>query len=366
MLKNHVLRVPQVFLNRMDFRSDTVTVPSPSMIHSMSLAEVGDDVYGEDKTVNSLQDEICKISGKEKSLFVVSGTMSNQIAIQTHLSNPPYSVICDSRSHVYCYEASGISFHTGALVIPIRPQSHSLTAQELEKKLVLDDDVHHAPTKLICLENTLNGTILPFEELQKISKMARKHNIPIHLDGARLWNASIATGISIKEYAEQVDSVSLCFSKGTVFRKIFILLGLGAPIGSILIGNTNFIKRANHLRKLYGGGWRQAGYLARACQYSLNEILPRLSRDHEVAQTLKTGLIKLGLPILYPVDTNMVWTDASSLGDPVLLVKTLKSRGIIVSEPDPVWRLVIHHQISSENVMDFLQILETILLNKKL
>lgn len=353
MIQSHVKRLSGSLGSRctstlpvIDFRSDTVTIPSPAMIQSMSLAQVGDDVYGEDTSVNSLQSDICTLSGKESALFVVSGTMSNQIAIQSHLSNPPYSVICDSKSHVYCYEASGVSFHTGAMVHPISASSF-LTAQDIEKHLIPDDDdVHHAPTKLICLENTLNGTILPFEELKKISNLAKRHNIPIHLDGARLWNASVATGISIKEYAEYVDSISLCFSKG-----------LGCPIGSILIGSSTFIKRAKHIRKLYGGGWRQAGYLAQACKYSLENILPNLSKDHDLAQTLKNGLIELGLPILYPVETNMVWTDASDLGNSCELVGHLKSRGILVSKPDPIWRLVVHYQITLENVNDFLHAL---------
>ena len=333
----------QIQKNLVDFRSDTVTIPSPQMIHAMSVAVVGDDVYGEDVSVNSLQSESSQLSGKESALFLVSGTMSNQIAIQAHLSNPPYSVVCDYKSHVYNYEASGISFHTGALVLPC----HS-TALEIEKVLVTDDDVHHAPTKLLCLENTLNGTILPFEELKKISKLAKKHNIPIHLDGARLWNASVATGISINEYGKYVDSISLCFSKG-----------LGCPIGSVLVGSTNFIKRAKHLRKMYGGGWRQAGYLANACKFSLDNILPNLQRDHQVAQILKKGLVKLGFSLLLPVETNMVWIDASSLLSKNV-VEYFKSRGIIVSAPDEKtgeWRLVIHHQISEENVSEFLDIL---------
>jgi threonine aldolase len=225
------------------------------------------------------------------------------------------------------------------------------TALEIEKVLVTDDDVHHAPTKLLCLENTLNGTILPFEELKKISQLAKKHKIPIHLDGARLWNATAATGISIKEYAQYVDSISLCFSKG-----------LGCPIGSILVGSLSFIKRATHLRKLYGGGWRQAGYLAGACRYSMENILPNLHRDHEIAQTLKKGLQKLGYSLLYPVETNMVWIDGSQLSSKDI-VQHFRSRGIIVSAPDEktgAWRLVTHHQISEENVLNFLDCLEEI------
>ena len=186
------------------------------MLQNLILASVGDDVFQEDPTVNELELKMTRMTGKESALFCNSGTLSNQLGIQSALSQPPYSILCDKRAHVYVYEASGISFHTGAQVIPIHPiQKHYITLEDIQSHWILDDDVHHAPSKLICLENTLHGEIMPIHEMERIYAAAKLNGIHVHLDGARLWNASVATGIPISEYCKYADTISLCFSKGS-------------------------------------------------------------------------------------------------------------------------------------------------------
>jgi threonine aldolase len=209
-----------------DFRSDTVTQPTAAMLSYMSQAAVGDDVFEEDPTILELQRRVSQLTGKEAALFCATGTLSNQLAIRTHLTQPPYSVLCDVEGHVHRYESGGISFHNGAQVIPIQSQKH-LTLEEIQRFWILEEDVHTCPTKLICLENTKHGMIFPLKEQSRISQAAKEHGIRMHLDGARLWNAHIATQNSIQELCEPFDSVSLCFSKG-----------LGAPVGSVLVGTS--------------------------------------------------------------------------------------------------------------------------------
>ncbi|KAI8896629.1 pyridoxal phosphate-dependent transferase [Globomyces pollinis-pini] len=343
---------------RADFRSDTVTKPTDPMLFAMKNALVGDDVFADDPTINEFQDRVAKLAGKEAALFVTSGTLSNQLAIRTHLTQPPYSVVVDERAHVHTYEAGGISFHAGAQVLTLSPAPgvHYLTSDQIEKKLVLDDDVHHAPTQLVCLENTMNGQIFPLEEQQKISKMVHGHGLKLHLDGARLWNAITATGISLKEACDPFDSVSLCFSKG-----------LGAPVGSVLVGNAKFIKKARHFRKLYGGGWRQAGLLASACNYVLDNHLPLLKHDHENAALLAEGLIKLGFKLSIPHETNMVWVDLSSkdlISQDVY--DALMAKGILnFGGNDTVLRFVVHHQISKEHIIETIDIISELLNSKE-
>jgi threonine aldolase len=207
-----------------DFRSDTVTQPTAAMAAFMAQAPVGDDVFDEDPTIHELQEKVAQLSGKQAALFCATGTMSNQLAIRTHLTQPPYSVVCDVEGHVHRYESGGISFHNGAQVIPIQTKQH-LTLEEIQNHWVVDDDVHVCPTRLICLENTKHGMVFPIEEQSRIAHAAREHGIRMHLDGARLWNAHVATHTSIKDLCDPFDSISLCFSKG-----------LGAPVGSVLVG----------------------------------------------------------------------------------------------------------------------------------
>ncbi|KAI9363937.1 pyridoxal phosphate-dependent transferase [Zopfochytrium polystomum] len=343
---------------RFDFRSDTVTTPTAPMLEQMMAANVGDDVFQEDPTINKLQRYACELTGHEAALFCASATMSNQLAIRSLLGAPPHSVVCDKRAHVFQYEASGIAYHTGASVFAVDPKTGSshLTLDVVEKACVLDDDVHHAPTKLVCLENTLHGEIFPIDEIRRISEFARKNGLKMHLDGARLWNASVATGISLREYCKEFDSVSLCLSKG-----------LGAPVGSLLVGSHDLIKKARHFRKMFGGGWRQAGLLASAGLFAIEHHWTLLKQDHENAQILADSLVKLGFKLVHRRDTNMVFVDSTPLNLPIdELRDELAANGIrIFGGGVGVMRLVLHHQISREAVSEFIKITETVMSKRK-
>ncbi|KAL8765712.1 MAG: hypothetical protein Q9194_006485, partial [Teloschistes cf. exilis] len=227
--------------NKFSAICDVVTTPTPSMLASIQSCTLLDDVFAEDPTTQSLESHIASLTGHHAALLVLSGTMGNQLAIRTHLTQPPHSILADSRSHIYQWEAGGIASLSGAFPIQVVPANrHHITLEDVKKHAVLDDNVHHCPTTLISLENTLNGTILPLSVCQSISTWARAQSPPLkfHLDGARIWEAVAAGAGSLKDYCECFDSVSLCFSKG-----------LGAPIGSIIVGSHQFIKRARHIRK---------------------------------------------------------------------------------------------------------------------
>ncbi|KAL2919147.1 Threonine aldolase [Polyrhizophydium stewartii] len=344
---------PQAFA---DVRSDTVTRPSPDMLQAMIAAPVGDDVFGEDPTINELERTVARLAGKEAALFCASGTMSNQVAIRSHLTQPPYSVLCDARAHVLNHEAGGIAFHCGAAVVAVPPREHTghLTAALVKRHLITSTDIHTTPTRLVCLENTLNGSVMPIDDIRAISEFVRGKGIPIHLDGARLWNASAATGISIKDYCSHFDSVSLCFSKGGFNTPLCSQPGqcLGAPVGSVLVGSTEFIAKARHFRKLYGGAMRQAGILAAACLYALDHYFPTLSEVHANARYFGDALVALGFGLDRPVETNMVWLDTAPLGlvaDDVAKV-LLKARIRAFGGEDTVMRIVLHHQVSREDL----------------
>ncbi|KAJ3014063.1 hypothetical protein HKX48_005345 [Thoreauomyces humboldtii] len=322
-----------------DFRSDTVTKPTDAMRQAMLTAEVGDDVFAEDPTIQKLQSYIIELTGHEAALYLPSATMSNQIAVRTHLTQPPYSVICDHRAHVHNYESAGISFFTGtagAALIPVAPASGEahLTRAAVERHLVLDDDVHHAPTKLICMENTLNGEVVPLVNIAEVTALAHENNLKAHLDGARLWNASAKTGVSIKEYCSHFDSATLCLSKG-----------LGSPVGSMLVGSKAFIKKATHYRKMFGGGWRQAGLLAAAALHALEHHRLNLPIDHANAAYLAEALVGLdaGFTLTKSVDTNMVWVASPVTADE--LAAELGKHGIkIFGGSEREIRFVVHLQ----------------------
>jgi threonine aldolase len=292
-----------------DFRSDTVTIPTPEMLQEMIKAEVGDDVRNEDPTVHKLQNLVASLCNKESALFVCSGMMSNQIAIRTHITQNhhqniiPQMLICDSRCHIFKYEMGGVAFHSGCQIYPIEinePEGY-ITAEMIEKRINKINNLHNPITTIICLENTLNGNIFPIEEIKKIKELSQKYEIKMHLDGARLWNACIATGISMNEYTQYFDSISVCLSKG-----------LGAPIGSVLVGSKSFIQTAIEYRKLFGGGWRQAGNLAAAGIYAINHHWKKMKEDHENAQLLYEGLVKLGFKVQNP-QTNMLFPNSKPL-----------------------------------------------------
>lgn len=280
-----------------DLRSDTVTQPTAAMRDAMFSAPLGDDVFQEDPTVNQLQQFAADYFGKEAALFCASGTQTNQIAINVHVQ-PGGEVICHEDSHIYKYEGGGIAKNSGASVRLLTGNRGRLTVDEIEP-WIMPDDVHFPVTQLISLEDTFNrggGSVYDFAEIERISAFAKKVNLPLHLDGARLFNALAVNNIDPKRYAAAFDSISICLSKG-----------LGAPIGSLLLGNAAFIHRARRVRKVLGGGMRQAGFLAAAGLYALNHHTERLKTDHEHASILEKTLLECSwVKTVIPVETNIV------------------------------------------------------------
>ncbi|KAI8319470.1 aromatic amino acid beta-eliminating lyase/threonine aldolase [Martensiomyces pterosporus] len=324
-----------------DLRSDTATKPTPSMLQAMLDAPLGDDVFLEDPTVNQLESRVAQLCGKESALFCTSSTMSNQLAIRTHLHNPPESLICHRESHIFEHESGGASLHSHAMMVPVAPKKgFTLTLEDVKEEFIEDTFYGHAaPTHLVCLENTMTGVVMPLEDIKEIGQFAREKGVPVHMDGARLWNASIATGISLAEYASEADSLNLCLSKG-----------MGCPVGAVLVGSKAFIAKARHFRKAFGGGWRQAGILAAAGLYAIDHIWPAMGETHARAKRLADGLQELGFKLAMPVDTNMVVIeDAEAKTTADQLSAALKPKGITMGTTYAgSTRIVIHHQIDDE------------------
>jgi threonine aldolase len=320
-----------------DFRSDTFTTPTPSMLAAMANASFGDDVYQEDHITTEFQREIARLTGMEDALFTLSGTMGNQLGVRVHLNQPPHSVLCDYRAHVYAEEGSGLAALSQAMVTPVHPANGIyLTLDDVKKWVTLGDDIHTAPTKVISLEVTTGGVLTPMEEIKKISEFAHAHDIKVHCDGARLWNASAATGYSLTDYCQYFDTVSMCVSKG-----------LGAPIGGVLASTESNIKRARWLRKQLGGGIRQAGVLTAPAMVALNEVWPTMKGTHEKTKKLDKDLAALGVVPQIPVDTNFYFIDAkkSNLDMGILLEQCEKFNVKLMDE-----RISLHHQISDEAI----------------
>ncbi|KAI0724330.1 pyridoxal phosphate-dependent transferase [Cerioporus squamosus] len=335
------------------FISDTITVPTPEMYAYASKASVGDDVYHEPCTL-ALEAHMAKITGKEAALFVPSGTMSNQIALRTHLKQPPYAVLCDHRSHIVRYEAGGLAFHSGAhaqMVIP--SNGHHITLEDVQGEIVLGQEIHSCPTEVISLENTLNGTIFPQDEIIRISDYARSKGVKMHLDGARIWHVAAETGKPLTELLAPFDSVSLCFSKG-----------LGAPIGSCLVGPKEYIQRARWFRKMFGGGMRQTGFMAASAAYALTHNFPLLPAVHQLTRKLEASLIEIGVDITSGAETCMVFFDPSTIG---VTYAEIIERASQLPEPLKLGgsRLVVHIQTSPQAVEDFLTIVRTLAEEKK-
>lgn len=325
-----------------DFRSDTVTKPSAEMLDVMFHAAVGDDVYGEDPTVNELQEYAAQLFGKEAALFCASGTQTNQIAINIHVK-PGGEVICHEESHIYKYEGGGIAKNSGASVRLLQGNRGRLTAGEIEK-WIMPDDVHFPVTQLISLEDTANrggGAVYDFREIEAIARLAKSKNIPLHLDGARLFNALAVNGVDVRSYAAAFDSISICLSKG-----------LGAPVGSLLIGTKEFIHQAKRVRKVMGGGMRQAGFLAAAGLYALKHNVERLSEDHTKAKQLETAFLKCDwVESSLPVETNILVVILKDETIRDSMIQKLAELGIKVSAFGPgMIRLVTHLDVSPEEV----------------
>jgi threonine aldolase len=321
-----------------DLRSDTVTRPTPAMLDAMIRAEVGDDVFGEDPAINQLEQMAAELFGMEAALYSPSGTMSNQIGIKCH-TQPGDEVICERTSHVYIYEGGGIAFNSGSQVRALDGDLGRITAQQIAGA-INPDDVHRARTSLVSLENTANrggGGCYDWEEILRIRQLCTDQKLKFHLDGARLFNALVAKGQTAKSFGGVFDSISVCLNKG-----------LGCPIGSILMGPAPFIRQGRRVRKVFGGGMRQAGYMAAAGVYALTHHIDRLAVDHAHAKQIAAALEKKSfVQSIMPVETNIVIFNL----DPALPAKTLAQRlkelGILCIAIAPTQvRFVTHLDIS--------------------
>jgi threonine aldolase len=329
-----------------DLRSDTVTRPSAAMRTAMANAEVGDDVFGEDPTVNQLQTKVASLLGKEDALFVPSGTMANQTCIKVH-TQPGDEVIVERDSHIFNYETAGGAFLSSVQVHPVEGVRGVLSVEGVKR--AVRPRVYYMPkTRLLCLENTHNragGTIYPIEAIKEMHNLARNEGMMLHLDGARLWNASAVTGIPPSEYAAYFDSVSVCLSKG-----------LGAPIGSVISGTKEFIDQARRYRKIFGGGMRQAGILAAAGIYALDHNRDRLNEDHEKARYLAGELARMpGLSIdLESVQTNIIIIGVEKSGHtPEEILAALREGGVLLTLGNYMGvRAVTHLDVSMEQVRE--------------
>jgi threonine aldolase len=329
-----------------DLRSDTVTKPTPAMRRAMAEAEVGDDVYGEDPTVNRLQERAAEIFEKEAALFVPTGSMGNQIAVKLH-TRPGTEVIIEERGHIFNFEMAAMAVVSGALARPVKSLDGSgiLTWHEIEAAIHVGGPYYVAPTALIALENSHNlagGSLLSRARTEEIASRAHALGLPVHLDGARIFNAAVALGESVAALARPADSVMFCLSKG-----------LGAPVGSMLLGKSDFIAEARRWRKLLGGGMRQSGVLAAAALIALEETPERLHLDQSNARRLAEGLAELPGIRIDPerVATNIVIFDVGESGrTPDEICAGLAERGVLASGFGQSIRMVTHYDVSAEDI----------------
>jgi threonine aldolase len=337
-----------------DLRSDTVTLPTEAMRRAMATAEVGDDVYGEDPTINRLEQRAAEVFEREAAIFLPSGTMGNQIAIKLH-TKPGQEILCEERGHIYNYEMAMLAWFSGCMVRPIGAPKGVLNWSLVEPKIA-GSTYYLAQTGLISMENTHNmagGTVTPVENMEEICRNAHKRGLPVHLDGARVFNAAVALGRPVAEITREFDSVMFCLSKG-----------LGAPVGSMLVGSKDFIAAARATRKALGGGMRQAGILAAAGLIALEEGPQRLHEDHANAKLLGEGLKQIpGIEIdVATVETNIVIFDVSGTGKTSNeIVAELKTRGVLCGTVNPqLIRFVTHMNVSREQCKQALAALEAV------
>ena len=335
-----------------DLRSDTVTIPTSEMKKAMFNAPVGDDVFGDDPTINQLEALGADMFDKEAALFCPSGVMTNQIAIKIN-SNAPGEIICDELSHVYKYEGGGIGFNSGLATKLIKGNAGQITAKQIEAA-INPDDVHFPETQLVSLENTCNkggGTIYPLSEIKKIKALCESKNLKLHLDGARVFNALVEADYTAKELGEQFDTISVCLSKG-----------LGAPVGSLLLGTKSDIKKARRIRKLLGGGMRQAGYLAAAGIYALENNIERLKEDHARAKTLGNTLEQLSfVEKVLPVCTNIVIFEVvNSIKHTDIIEKLAQKNVKVVAFGPQQIRLVTHLNFTEEMLGKTIEVLKNL------
>lgn len=339
-----------------DLRSDTLTRPTPAMRQAMAAAEVGDDVWNEDPTVIELEHRTAELLGKEAALYVPSGTMSNQVALRSH-TEPGEEIITDADAHVYFYEAGAPAALAG-VSCRLASARRGIFSAEQVRQLLRPRDVHYTPTKLIWIEQTHNrggGSVWPLETIAELAQLARQHDLRLHMDGARLWNASVATGIPERQYAQYCDSVSVCFSKG-----------LGAPVGSAVVGGREFIQRARRFRKQYGGGMRQAGIIAAGALYALQHHRQRLAEDHANARLLAEGLAAMpGVEVdLEGAQTNIVVFGLKTM-PAAELADRARQQGVLVlcRSPDSI-RAVTSLEVNRQGVLRALDVFRAILSNK--
>ena len=327
-----------------DLRSDTVTRPTPAMRRAMMEAEVGDDVFGDDPTVQALERRVADLAGKEAALYVPSGTMGNQLALKCH-TEPGDEVLLERESHIFLYEQGGLGANSGCLAHLVAGERGAIAPEQVAAAVRdWSRDDHVARVRLVCLENTHNrqgGVIVPLERLRAVAETARSLGVAVHLDGARLWNAGVATGIPVRDWAATADSVMMCFSKG-----------LGAPVGSILAGSGDFVRRARRVRKRWGGGMRQVGILAAACLHALDHHVERLAEDHRRARTLAAGFARAdGVRVIEP-ETNIVIVELQHPAlEPAAVLRALEARGVrLVSFGARRLRAITHLDVDDAGV----------------
>lgn len=326
-----------------DLRSDTVTKPTKEMREAAFNAEVGDDVYGEDPSVNKLEEEAAAILGKEAALFVTSGTQGNQIAVLTHC-RPGQELLLEAESHIFYYESGAVSALAGVQTRTIQGFRGAMDPQVV-RSAIRPEDIHFPDTGLICLENTHNragGAVVPVENMKQIYKIGAENQIPVHVDGARLFNAAAALGASVTDFAQYCDTVQVCLSKG-----------LGAPVGSILAGNSEFITKARKWRKRLGGGLRQAGLIAAPAYVALTTMRERLIEDHHLAKSLSDALRNInGIQVVNEVETNIVVVDVANLQmSSQAFVNELEKQGVLAVTFGPTSvRFTTHHQVNKQDI----------------
>ncbi|MFT2795986.1 low-specificity L-threonine aldolase [Serratia sp. N21D137] len=331
-----------------DLRSDTVTQPSAEMRTAMAQADVGDDVYGDDPTVNALQAEAVRLSGKEAALFLPTGTQANLVALLSHCQRGEEYIV-GQQAHNYKYEAGGAAVLGSIQPQPIEANPDGTLPLDKVAAAIKPDDIHFAKTRLLSLENTISGRVLPLEYLQQAWQFTREHKLALHIDGARIFNAAVALNVPLKTLAQYCDTFTICLSKG-----------LGAPVGSLLCGSKEFIQRANRWRKMTGGGMRQAGILAAAGLYALEHNVERLKEDHDNAKWLEQQLRDIGVDIAEPgAQTNVLYLRQS----PELAAKLgpwMRERGVLISA-GPLTRILTHLNVSRQDLQKVVDLWQELL-----
>lgn len=334
-----------------DFRSDTVTKPTAAILEAMMQAKVGDDVFGEDPTINELENFAAQMFGMEAGLFCASGTMTNQIAIKVH-TQPGDEVICDELSHIYQYEGGGIAFNSGCSVHLIKGDRGRINASQVQAAVNNAEDIHKPISTLVSLENSVNragGSCYDFLEIEKIKSVCVKHGLQLHLDGARLFNALVTKKETTLQYGATFNTISICLSKG-----------LGTPVGSVLLGPAAFIKKARRVRKVFGGGMRQAGFLAAAGIYALKNNVERLATDHLHANEIAAALAKKDfVGTILDVETNIIIFEIKGRLTATEFVSVMKEKNILMFAISPTQvRMVLHLDITESMVQQTIDAIE--------